>query len=788
MFKCSLAVAGLTWAMIAVGAGCATDDLGTTPSTADAAVQYNDGAEALGCTDPTADEDRDGISNGEEGCQSGRNSDGDEYPDWQDFDSDNDGVPDSVEAGEQADGKCKGASAPDDGWPCDTDGDGYPDYVDVDSDSDGLLDGDEDPNGDGLVGCCVGACDGAGFTQRGDCVLTEDGCGPGQTCEQGVCSPALSFDCSNGETSRVARDTFQDGKLDPERGTFICRDATEDRPLGRKAVQLHRSAGGDWHVALESGADYSELNITDAGDKEAAGVIDVTDPAAEVAGFVLSRPTRGETVQEELAELIKQISAKPPGSAGKVSVRASGTQSKTHDGYDTIQGTVLDVSLSIASNVSTVRNKLLGMLLEKPMAKLGNLPGPYGSSHPSFVIRFTTVKRVAFARNANGEVERDEDGHPMGDGDKAAWRLVVMGAVAGKASYQDPSRRTGFAVEDLSNGSALATPADIVTDECDVDIIEALPVADIIWVIDESGSMDDKRKDLVNNAQNFFSRAVASGLDFRMGVTGVCSPKSDKCKKLVGKFCSKVSNTKSDDGGVDRFLLPTEQAIFTSCVTNPPGNEGASEYGLVNLREAVTKHLPRADKDPSKIRKDAKLVIIVATDEVPQSLANEFGSNNIDDCSLAPDMQAKVDQALEPYLDLLTGIDDPEAAATVHLLGGLCSSTGCKWKPDVGHGYIELVQKLGGQMADVCQKDLGATLQIIIDSIIADASPVTLETVPISSSLAVALDGKEIERSRTSGFDYRSSKNVLVFIDVPYEKGAEVIASYKRWKKQTVID
>ena len=59
-----------------------------------------------------------------------------------------------------------------------------------------------------------------------------------------------------------------------------------------------------------------------------------------------------------------------------------------------------------------------------------------------------------------------------------------------------------------------------------------------------------------------------------------------------------------------------------------------------------------------------------------------------------------------------------------------------------------------------------------------------LDYVPISSSLAVALDAVQVYRSRTNGFDYRTNGNSLVFINVKYKKGSEVIASYKRWKRQ----
>ena len=46
----------------------------------------------------------------------------------------------------------------------------------------------------------------------------------------------------------------------------------------------------------------------------------------------------------------------------------------------------------------------------------------------------------------------------------------------------------------------------------------------------------------------------------------------------------------------------------------------------------------------------------------------------------------------------------------------------------------------GGQVGDVCQKNLGKTLQLIINSISGKSSPAVLEYVPMSASLAVALD------------------------------------------------
>jgi hypothetical protein len=166
-------------------------------------------------------------------------------------------------------------------------------------------------------------------------------------------------------------------------------------------------------------------------------------------------------------------------------------------------------------------------------------------------------------------------------------------------------------------------------------------------------------------------------------------------------------------------------------------------------------------------------------------MSSDIGYSNFDVCKLPADAQTKVDAKLTEYKNLFSGVTDPEAAALFHVIGGGCN-TSCDYN-DVAHGYKDLAQALGGQLADICQTDLGATLQVIIESVIGLASPVVLEYVPISTSLAVALDGKQTTRSRTNGFDYRASANSLAFINVKFEKGSEVIASYKRWKKQDVV-
>ncbi|MDQ3030905.1 MAG: hypothetical protein M3Y87_00675 [Myxococcota bacterium] len=97
-----------------------------------------------GATDAAlSDVDGDSIADVDEGARESVDTDADGTPDFEDTDSDGDGILDSVEAGD-AD-----ASTP----PRDTDGDGVPDFRDLDSDNNGIGDSSEldgDVDGDGL--------------------------------------------------------------------------------------------------------------------------------------------------------------------------------------------------------------------------------------------------------------------------------------------------------------------------------------------------------------------------------------------------------------------------------------------------------------------------------------------------------------------------------------------------------------------------------------------------------------------------------------------------------------
>ncbi len=523
-------------------------------------------------------------------------------------------------------------------------------------------------------------------------------------------------------------------------------------PPGQKKLMYRYGKTGDWTVALEMQSNYKSITIAGAKAKEDLATFDYNVNWQQVAGFAVSRASGAK---QATAEATAGVAAVGKGVYGTVTTKDNGLKGKTHDGFDGVALTTLEIKLASTSDVSLVRNQVAAALLGVKTSSLSKLPLSFGAPATTFVVRFGTVLR--------------KDG-----------RVVFVGAVTDKGGDSDASKVSRIVARDLANTTGLAQASRPVASQCDsFSVSAAMTPVDIIWVMDESGSMNAERAAIAAGAAKFFTAAKAAGLDFRMGVTNVCNP-SGSWKKAVGKFCSKISTNANDDGGTDRFLLPTEQNIFSACIKNPPGYEGGSEYGLVNATEAIDRHLPRAASSPSKIRKGAQVVIIVVTDEVPLGMQKHIGSGNFNKCTLAAATQAKLDNALKPTLDYLKGTKDPESKVDYfHAIAGVCKNT-CQ--AQVAHGYKEVAKAFNGKVYDVCAKDLSAGVTQIINGILTSSSKLVLKQKPISGSLRVAVNKVAVPRSLLKGFDYNLVSNSLAFVNTSVGKGATVVATYTRWK------
>ncbi len=702
-----------------LASGCSPDEKKTTNSLNNIPT----------CTDSGGDSDNDGIPNGVEGCtEPARDTDGDGVPDFLDPDSDNDGISDAVEAG------------PAPAFPNDSDFDGTPDYRDTDSDNDGMLDGDEDRNGDGRIGQCGTTCPNG------------TGCHASQTCIDGLCVLSFNIECSMGETSPVKPDTDGDGTSDGQEGSRICQPQSESSTFGRKPVQFVTSSSSFYKIATEEDAVVTETSVANAADS-GAKFIDMAWDSGLVAGFSAHTPSLTD-LETEVNQLLGRLTTRfAPGSV----VRSSGVRKYSHDDFPVVIDMSVELVTAAAMDVRQARQMVLASLLNVADADVSDSGAAIGASGTRFLLRFLVLRR------------------PPAPSDPREF-LFFQGAVALWDHYVDNARQTGFLVDDLSNGSGLAEFTASFEDECEGYYFSPTLKADIIWVVDESGSMGEERNSVRDNALYFFQHAQSAGLDFRMGVV-------DMNIDNDGTFCT------ADGVSGDRFLLPGMDTQFSACAYAPHGalvEDGSIENGLNQARAAMENHVQTGDVNKD-IRNDALLVFIFMTDEDDEEAEVEGCSGGYNDPGLITCLENTPSRSFSTLRDTLLQRQAGEGPGGVaHAIIGFpesCLGTGGGTAAEPGMGYYELAMATGGLIGSVCAADMGMTMDLILDSIVAEASPLTLMHFPISVSIAASLDNGPLWRSRVNGFDYHASTNSIVFYGQSFSPGliSEVFVSYRRW-------
>ncbi len=162
---------------------------------------------------------------------------------------------------------------------------------------------------------------------------------------------------------------------------------------------------------------------------------------------------------------------------------------------------------------------------------------------------------------------------------------------------------------------------DAVGNQTDTFLQDLRPKADLLLVVDDSGSMQDKQTSLANNFASFIQYAVAANVDYQIGVTTTTVAAQD-C--VPGFGC--INNNSVAPAGKLRnesglyILKPTTPnlsqrfAQFVNVGTNGSG----SEQGLDTAVMALTPPLI-ANENAGFLRADANLAVVVVSDAGDQS-------------------------------------------------------------------------------------------------------------------------------------------------------------------------
>lgn len=290
---------------------------------------------------------------------------------------------------------------------------------------------------------------------------------------------------------------------------------------------------------------------------------------------------------------------------------------------------------------------------------------------------------------------------------------------------------------------------------------------DVLWIIDNSGSMKSSQDNLTANFSSFISRFQSLNYDFRMGVnaTDAWLGRYNSTKLGLRRLRDGVGTTHS---GVFVMNKDTPNIDDVFLVNASQGINGTGDERAFSSIEDTLNDVSNIDFH----RDDAYLAVIILSDEDDFSATTSAHLNNsYTNSKLIPVSYYK------NYLDgkvgagnwsvnAITILDDACKAELNALSGGRI----------IGKRYVELSQMSGGVQTSLCG-DFGTSLQLISDLLIEVSSSFKLDREPIPSSIRVLVDGQSVIENSQNGWSYDPATLTLTFngTSVPAEGQSVVI-------------
>lgn len=342
----------------------------------------------------------------------------------------------------------------------------------------------------------------------------------------------------------------------------------------------------------------------------------------------------------------------------------------------------------------------------------------------------------------------------------------------------DFAEQVKAAYGDVNNGAAVtsvrAASTFIKNSQTFAQAEDANNAADILWVIDNSGSMSEEQENLGNGIDQFFDSLNAAALDFRLAVT---TTDGSSCEELL---------TLPDDASAN-FISPTtpngkDQWGDDSDGIARPGTSGSPTETGFYCADKVD--LTGFDREA------APNIVVFVSDEPENETVFERFPSGADASYSVRDFntykQAFVDSGATyfsisgPSTVVRSTFSDPSPASTPN---SSCSGDG--GTASGGTHFSEIAAITGGSSASICAPSTAWSVMYeqIIQTATGLASSFKLDFPPQPGSIIVKVNGVAVSRdtAHINGFDvlYGSDDASIVFYGeaIP-AAGDEIVITY----------
>jgi hypothetical protein len=287
---------------------------------------------------------------------------------------------------------------------------------------------------------------------------------------------------------------------------------------------------------------------------------------------------------------------------------------------------------------------------------------------------------------------------------------------------------------------------------------------DVLFVIDNSGSMATSQTNLANNFSSFIDRFISKGYDFKIAVTTTDAFYGDEfvsngcslCTASQAKFRSGVTPSpvyvidKLDyDLGLPSEIVRLKNNFSSNALVGVAG--GGDERAFSSFKAALNSSLNLGFH-----RSDAFLSIVIISDE------EDFSNSSISMNESYTNPLLYTVGSYKSYLDTFTagnaGVN--YSVSTISILDETCrASLGAGRK--IGQRYMQLADLTSGSKNSLCSP-FDTSLDNISATIEASQSSVySLNKTPVVSSIRVIINGILVPENGTNGWTYDSVANSI---------------------------
>ncbi|HEY8270652.1 MAG TPA: hypothetical protein VIG33_07160 [Pseudobdellovibrionaceae bacterium] len=284
---------------------------------------------------------------------------------------------------------------------------------------------------------------------------------------------------------------------------------------------------------------------------------------------------------------------------------------------------------------------------------------------------------------------------------------------------------------------------------------------DILWVIDNSGSMDNSQTRLANSFSAFISKFMTTDSDFHMAVTT-----SDAFLAPYDAQYANFSRIRDGVGSVHSgvFVMdkntPDMESVFLKNIKQ--GIKGSGDERAFSSFKATL-------SDPwnaSFRRPDAFLAIIIVSDE--DDFSHNDSTNGLKSYYFSENYNDAKMYSVQSYVDDLTNYTANAGAGknfsvnTISILDSVCLAQLKDSAQKIGQRYIALADATGGQKISLCS-DFSQSLQVLSESIVELSSVFQLTREPLPETISVVVDGTEVPQNATNGWTYDATTISIAF-------------------------